>query len=274
MLRAHLTSALAMLLLAHSIALAQTEGHAPVVQGMSGVARVRWERGFDLVARGQLDRAAEQFRLGYAEGKQPEFLYALGQLERQRGDCRAALPFYRAFLQVTRSEGQAAAARVQIDRCEHELQPSSETAEPAPPAVSAAPPPQSASEKAPPGPFAAPVPERSPPAPSDRSRHFYKDWLGGTLCAAGLGALALGSVLYLDAASSVDGSDQSYLKYERSLDARREHNLGVDLWIAGGGLVAAGLVRYWLVSRHDALGVALAPTSLGRGALASWGGSF
>src|SRR5688500_8437696 len=48
--------------------------------------------------------AIDAFERGHAIDPRPQFLFALAQAERLRGDCKAALIYYRKFLTTSPSE--------------------------------------------------------------------------------------------------------------------------------------------------------------------------
>src|SRR4051812_43482024 len=111
-------------------------------------------RGSKLYDQGHYDEAIAELKAGYALEARPDFLYALGQAERKRGDCKAAVAWYQRYVESGPSTQRTVATLVQIDRCKQELAASSPT-KPPPPAVQTAPP---AVERPP------PIVSRPPPA--------------------------------------------------------------------------------------------------------------
>lgn len=76
--------------------------------------------------------AIDAFRRGHELDPRPQFLFAIAQAERRRGDCAAAVRAYDQFLATSPPEAQAAAARDQRDRCEEALRPPEPEPEPQP----------------------------------------------------------------------------------------------------------------------------------------------
>ena len=155
-------------------------------------------RGSRLYDQGRYDDAIAELKAGYALDARPEFLYALGQAERKRGDCRAAIGWYQRYVDSGPSTQRTVATLVQIDRCKEELASSTTRPPPAPaeppPAAATAPPPEVAtppSSEPPSEPTAAasaPARDTSPRA----STPLYKRWWLWTVVAVvvadGIGA--------------------------------------------------------------------------------------
>jgi hypothetical protein len=126
--------------------------------GRAAEARRHLDKGNRLYLEGRYDDAIVELQAGYALEQRPDFLYALGQAERKRGDCKAAIRYYQAFVDTGQSPQRTVAVLVQIDRCKQEL-----AAGPATPSAPSAPP--VAAEPSP-SPSASPSPPQSPaPAP-------------------------------------------------------------------------------------------------------------
>ncbi|MDB4968757.1 MAG: hypothetical protein JWN44_4446, partial [Myxococcales bacterium] len=94
------------------------------------------ERGLRSYAVGHYDDAIAAFQRGYELQPRADFLYALGQAQRMKGDCRAAASSYRAYLRTAPPEKSAAPARQNLERCQRELA-ASPPAAPAPAPVAA-----------------------------------------------------------------------------------------------------------------------------------------
>ena len=82
------------------------------------------ERGLRLYATQRYAEAIEELKAGYQLDPHPDFLYAIGQAERLRGDCKAATEAYRAYLRTEPPVLESTRAREQIERCEPQLAPS------------------------------------------------------------------------------------------------------------------------------------------------------
>jgi tetratricopeptide (TPR) repeat protein len=87
------------------------------VVALTSVAQEHLHRGLRFYDTQRYDEAIAEFRDGYALDPDPQFLYALGQAERKKGDCPAAVEAYRAYRRQAPAERQARAAEEQIARC-------------------------------------------------------------------------------------------------------------------------------------------------------------
>jgi hypothetical protein len=158
---------------------------AALVLGLAGTARAEptararaeakshFERGSRLYQQGHYAEAVAELEAGYALDPRPDFLYALGQAERKRGDCKAAIGYYQSFVDSGPTAQRTVAVLVQIDRCKQEL--AAAPANPAPAETPSAPPvaPPSVTPTAPP---AAPVLAATPPPPASARPPIYKRW--------------------------------------------------------------------------------------------------
>jgi len=176
-------------------------------------------RGSRLYDQGRYDDAVAELKTGYALDARPEFLYALGQAERKRGDCRAAIGWYQRYVDSGPSTQRTVATLLQIDRCKEELASSTTRPAPAPPPnaqpvepPAAAPPP---AETAPP-PSAAPAEPAAAaaeaPAPARdttprASTPLYKKWWLWTLVAVVVaGGVGAGVAIALSQRSTFDST--------------------------------------------------------------------
>lgn len=199
------------------------------------------ERGLRSYAVGRYDEAIAAFQRGYELAPRADFLYALGQAQRMKGDCRAAVASYRAYLRTSPPERSAAPARQNLDRCERELAN-------APPPVVAAPPPASLPATD------APPPAVAPPAPP--RRRWQDDRAAPLLAALGGAALVAGGTLVgvgeAGARSLADATryDQ-FAAHAGDADAyERERLAGFVTLAVGGTLVVAAVARWAFVARH------------------------
>jgi tetratricopeptide (TPR) repeat protein len=193
--------------------------------------------------------AAAELRAAIALDPQPRLFYALGQAERLSGECARAIEAYQAFLRTAPTAPQAAAARDNIARCS-----------PAGPDAALGGPGDGAR--------AAP---RSPPPGADepalaRGSPWYRDVLGGSLCASGVIALITGGILWAVGADAIDAAPRSatYGEFESQAEhGRALERGGVTTLALGGALVAAGVIRYLLRPARAApvtIGVTPAPS--------------
>jgi hypothetical protein len=189
-------------------------------------------------------KAIAEFQVGFEIDPRREFLYALGQAERMSGDCTKAIRSYDSFLLTNPPDRQAEPARQNLKRCQEEL--TAKTPAPAPtaptPAAVAAPAPV---ESSPPPPV---VITTAPPPP----RPWYADGWGDALVGGGVVALVVGGMVWMGASDDIAAahSSSSYPDFASHADgAETRQTIGVVTMIAGGALVAGGIVRYWLRPR-------------------------
>jgi hypothetical protein len=175
-------------------------------QSASRVAEAKrhLDAGNKLYLDGRYDDAVRELRAGYAIDARPDFLYALGQAERKRGDCKAAVRYYQAFVDTGQSPQRTVAVLVQIDRCKQELAAAPATPQPSqspPPPVAVEAPSQSPPLQSPLPPVAAPPVAESPPAspppvadaapsthPSSSTKIYKRWWLWTIVGVAAAGA--------------------------------------------------------------------------------------
>jgi tetratricopeptide (TPR) repeat protein len=199
-------------------------------------AQEHLDRGLRLYDLQQYDEAIREFRAGYALSPDPQFLYALGQAFRKKGDCPAAADAYRAYLRTAPAARQAQAAEDQIARCEPTA--------PAP-AVAPAPPPPAAATVAP-----APALPEAPPA---RPRRRVYTWIGVSLTAAAViagAALEIAAKLRYDSLLGSCAPPHGTGCSSGDIDALgREINGATGLFAAAGALGVATIVAITLESR-------------------------
>jgi hypothetical protein len=175
-------------------------------------------RGSRLYEQGRYDDAVAELKAGYALDARPEFLYALGQAERKRGDCKAAIGWYQRYIDSGPTSQRTVATLSQIDRCKEEL--AASTTRPPPPA----PPPRSVEPttpppvEPPPAPPTVATPSEPPPAAAsaaaparDTSPHaatpLYKRWWLWTIVAVVVaGGVGAGVAIALSQRSSFNST--------------------------------------------------------------------
>jgi len=202
------------------------------------------ERGLRSYAVGRYDEAIAAFQRGYELEARPDLLYALGQAQRMKGDCRAAVASYRAYLRTSPPERSAAPARQNLERCEREL------ASAPPPTPPPAPEPQPAV-----------VPAPSPPpvvvAPAPARRRVRDDRAAAVLAGVGGAAVVAGAVLWgvgeAGARSLADATTyDQYAAHGADADAfGRERIAGIVTLGVGGALVVVAVARWsWLYTHR------------------------
>ena len=221
---------------------AGAQADAPAHRPMKAAAAAHLQRGLAAYQERSYDRAAAEFRAGHAIDPHPDFLFPWAQAERLAGRCGEAVRLYREVLATGLAPEEARTTRQLMEQCEAEL-------------VRSAPPP------APP----APRPGQPAPAPPTANLHaappparaWYRDVWGGALLgsgalAAGVGAGFLASAASADrAARAADG--ESLDEFARQIDrSRSRRRVGIIALGAGGGLIAAAIVRYALHAREPA----------------------
>ncbi|HEY2745246.1 MAG TPA: hypothetical protein VGL86_11505 [Polyangia bacterium] len=212
------------------------------------VASIAWaspagellERGLRSYAVGRYDEAIAAFSRGYELEARPDFLYALGQAQRMKGDCRAAVASYRAYLRTSPPERGAAPARQNLARCEEELA-HEPPPSPAPSPAAIAPP------------VVAPPPAMPPSPPARRARD---DRAAAVLAGVGGAAVVAGAVLWgvgeSGARSLADASTyDEYAAHGADADAfARERTAGIVTLAVGGALVVGAVARWSWIYTH------------------------
>lgn len=184
-----------------------------------------WLRiGLERYEHGNLVGAIEAFERGNAVDPRPEFLFALGQAHRRRGDCERADRYFGEFLATGPSAGQAEAARGQLARCE-----------PAPP-----PPPSPSAAAAPPPP---PPPQIVVAATPRRDRIA---WIAG---GAGIALAATGATLVWLAHDRAADADAATTYDRHHALVARAHSFEVGGAIALSAAAVAGGVVAWRALR-------------------------
>lgn len=180
---------------------------------------------------GDYTGALDAFQRGHAIDPRPQFLFAMAQAARLRGDCKAALVYYRQFLTTSPPEEQATAAQQHLRRCSS--------------VVSATPTPEPEPE---PAPEPAPVaPEPEPDAPP-----FWTDPI--TLGVGG-GALAFtltGVGFFLAAGGAADdaAAAETYNEHSSLID-RAESRQRIGIVTLSAGVALTGYTIYRILRGGD-----------------------
>jgi hypothetical protein len=163
---------------------------------MAADAKVHFDRGLRLYNVQSYEEAIAEFKAGYDIDPRPDFLYALGQSQRMRGDCPAAIVSYETFLRTGPADRQASAARAQIDTCRAEMAaktpaaPPAETGPPLAPPIAPAPTPTltPAPAPSPSAPLVAPAISQPHEQPDQHAPPIYRRWWFWTLVGGGVAA--------------------------------------------------------------------------------------
>lgn len=216
------------------------------------------ERGLEHFEQERYARAIEQFQRGYAVEPRREFLFALGQAERLKGNCAGAVIYYRQFLSRNPPARQVDATWAHIGSCDKELSSARELARPAP---RAAPPPRAVASSV--QPAGAPM------------RPWYRDPIGTSLLGASLVSAGTSLALFVSASSARDSARlaPTYDDFAELADrARTRRNLGITAGLAAGALAGAAIYRLVWGQPSGATRIEVAPGA--GGATVAVGGSF
>lgn len=239
--------------------------------------------GLDAYAKGDYAAAASAFERAYAISPDEHILFAWGQAERFRGNCRRAVDLFEKLLKTRLSEANRDAVVSSLEECQARIAadrpsgpeppegaerregedtagPRGETSDRAAPDDG-----QDADEPddtspaglddervalAPTGADSAadPIGATTPPGDGDGAA-WYRDPVGGALTGAGVVALGVGIGLYVSASSANSSADEaeSYVEFSDFKDrARSRGRLAVAGISAGAVLLGAGVAWYVL----------------------------
>jgi tetratricopeptide (TPR) repeat protein len=206
---------------------------------MSEESRQILEKGLRLFGEKNYQAALAEFEQGYALEPRREFLFAMAQAERLRGNCPRAIDLYRHFLATKPTEKQIEAARSGMARC-LEQQPLEATVLPTPRSRAGSMPQDSAK----------PLTVKTDGTRRER-RKWTHDVVGHVLLGAGVASLAVGGLFYVRSSSSVDDAHAAtaYDDYQSAIDdAQSQRTVAVVGLLAGTALVAGAVVHYfWYV---------------------------
>ncbi len=242
--------------LAASPALAQ-------IQALKPAARAKLDRGMKLASDKKYEDAIKELRSGYVMSEAREFLYAMGQVERLRGNCAGALMHYQAFLDTTPPPEQGNAARLQKERCEAETRAVEAKADPT------LAPRKDAPVEAP-APVVAPVVVAAPPAPAPvvapvvvvtaqpEPSPWYRDVPGDALLGAGVVAVASGAAMFAVGNLATRNARTSLDRYTAAQNLSWAQPAGVAVAGVGGALLVGSVVRFALRAPDAAAAPSLA----------------
>jgi len=202
-------------------------------------------------AAGKLADAQAELVLAYTLDPKPDLLYALGQVHVQRGECTDAIAYYERFLAARPEGGPADQAKQAIETCKANPHGVVATATP------------------------APLDLPKPPEPHERAP-FYKDFVFDALVAGGVACAVLGGIEYKAALGKLDDADHAPTYPEQQAlvdDAHSKRTVALALGAGGVALLGAGVVRFVLHGRGEAVGsVAVVPAA--RGSFVTWSRRF
>jgi len=202
-------------------------------------------------AAGKLADAQSELVLAYTLDPKPDLLYALGQVHVQRGECTDAIVYYERFLAARPEGGPADQAKQAIETCKANPHGVVATATP------------------------APLDLPKPPEPHERAP-FYKDIVFDALVGGGVACAVLGGIEYKAALGKLDDADHAPTYPEQQAlvdDAHSKRTVALALGAGGVALLGAGVVRFVLHGRAEAVGsVAVVPAA--RGSFVTWSRRF
>lgn len=192
-------------------------------------AKAAFDRG--VAAYQKQDYAAASAALERSYDLEPdiETLFAWAQSERKQENCESAITLYEKLLAYDMPAANKAAVQTKLDECKAIIAANTEAEPPVAPAPS------------------EPVQVEPAPAPAPRAegKPWWKDPLGDALVISGVTGLVVGGVFLYQAKQAEDRSFESIANFEAEQDtAQSRGRLGVIVTIAGGALVAGGIVRY------------------------------
>lgn len=234
---------------------------------MSREAKAHFNKALEYYKAEDWAAASAEFEAAYEDTPSPDLLYAWGQSERKRGECRKALELFRKFLDSGPSEESVEAANTLIASCEEEIEREG-------PAVVPPPPPSGDGDGDGEGPEPRPEPDpaepEGPAAPEGVDDGSKKPWgrdpagatltaIGSVFVVTGAGLLAVGGA---QGSSAQEAADYGGFRIERE----RSIALTVTGGVVGGiglGLLIGGIVRYSIVAKQAKQGskTARAPSS-------------
>jgi hypothetical protein len=226
-----------MRVVAFMLVLAGLTGAAPArAQEAAEAARAHFDRGATLAAERRYAEAALEFKASHEGDPRKEALFAWAQVERLAGNCAAAGPLYRRFLdQPDLTPAQREAAELNLGRCEEAApQPPPLTVESPPPA----PAPAVRSPAPPPALVAAPTRSRS------------AKLVGAALLASAGAALAGSATFWWLARNDERDAVSAPVFDEYYGPARRAHDrqrLAAGA-LAAGVLLGAGALLQWMLT--------------------------
>jgi tetratricopeptide (TPR) repeat protein len=203
--------------------------------------------------------AIAEYQSAYRVEQKPEYLWSLGQTQRQSGDCASAIKSYKAFARSATNANQVTSATLNINKCEAELakqeQERAAAAAKAEPATAQA---GSATAQAATAAGGAPAASAAQPAAEPQPpRRWYADGWGHALVIGGTVAAATGAVLLVQAGGEADSA---------SYDATVSRVAGVGGLLVGGTLIANGVLRYLMIDgTTPRVSASLGPRTAGLG---------
>jgi tetratricopeptide (TPR) repeat protein len=181
---------------------------------------------------GDYKGAIEAFHAGNDLDPRAQFLFAIAQAERRRGNCKEAIIYYQKFLATSPTEKQADAARQQQRLCSGTLLENA-----------TAPPPEPEPEPAPP-----PAP---PPEPVRRELAWWKDPVADVAVGGAAVSFLAGAALLFaaDSAASQAASADTYDAHAMLIDRAESRQMLAGVML--GATVVCAAVAGWRIFFTD-----------------------
>jgi len=185
---------------------------------MRGDARAHLEAGTRAYQLQDWDAAISEFKLGFNLDARAEFLYAIAQAYRMKGDCEHAIRQYESVKRAPDGAELAAAADQNIQRCRK----------------------------------ASPPPRQRPTADvaTRDDAAWYRDWIGHSLVAGGVMLCAGGAVTWWVGRDQANATydqrvyDDWLARYRDAQSAVTFERVGIAVGALGIGVAIAGVVHY------------------------------
>jgi tetratricopeptide (TPR) repeat protein len=253
-----------------------SNAHSPG-EPASGTADAYMARGLAHYRAGEFKKAIRAFLAGYKIEPRREFLFALGQAERQSGDCASALSYYRRFIATTPPFKQEQAARLHILNCEKALVSRPVAGEQPPVRMSRRPAPKIKRNRHRQA-VVAVAPQQAPPPPAPSAPPWYHDMPGGMLLGTGTVAVLAGAGFMVASETARDRASwaATYPEYDLEISSAQRYRLwGITAMSAGTVVVAGAIYRYHRRSRQHSRETREIGISPGSGGVTiSLGGQF
>lgn len=232
------------------------------ISATAGAQPAEGERRFTLAqghyAAGRYDVALTELQAAQVADPQPEYLWAIAQAYRLKGDCSKAVPAYGDYLRTGPPPAATRATQLLIDECAAKLATADTAPLPPPPRVPAEP---------------LVIREVKRVHTREITLPWHRDSWGNALLGAGVGCFVVGAIGF-GVAGGHDSSateTSSYQRFDDEIRARdRAKVIGVIALSAGGALVVGGLLHYALRPKRIKTEVLVEPGGAGATIGVSW----
>lgn len=194
---------------------------ASAQEATTPTAELLYQKGLEEYKAQRYENASALLAQSFEKNPQPQALFAWAQSERFLFHCEKAAALFDRFIAMSQTEQQTAAAELAKRRC----------------------------VASPVGPTVVPLP--ATPVTAFWRPVWYKDILGGSLCAAGVVTIASGVGLIVSAqglAGEAQAADTLGASQELRSQSERRWNWGVGTSLVGALLFSGGIGRYIWVS--------------------------